>query len=240
MLLTGDPGDILLRGREGEEGEIGTERAEVVQPPGTAGRSAEHLVGRQPPEEDADMGDVEPAPAAPDPAHLGRVRQTAKRRPQEIEGVSIPQIRRAAAVAYVGEVLRPRQCLEELNGMGGPPGDVAGQLLQHGRRPLPAAIGDAVGDVCPKAAPLSRGEQAGAEGVPDVGHRPLRTGLDEEIVVQLIQVLLQCPHLIRNHPEQLQKRLPAFAVAYAVDGGQQGIEGLIIEVHASSPHSIGL
>ncbi len=67
------------------------------------------------------------------------------------------------------------------------------QLLEHQRRALAAAIGDGVGDLGARRGDLRRHavQRPVADQVADVGHHPVGAGLDELVVVELLDVLLE-------------------------------------------------
>ena len=92
--------------------------------------------------------------------------------------------------ADVLHVLGVGEDLEELDRVRTPAGDVAGQFLQDQYSPFAAAEGDGVGDF--RAGVVDGGGDASdglvANEVADVGNDPGRAGLDELVVVELVEV----------------------------------------------------
>jgi hypothetical protein len=87
--------------------------------------------------------------AAPevDVSHVRGVRRAVERPVDQLERVPVVDIGGAAAPeAYVVDVLRPAEELEELDRLRRPAGDVVGELLDHRRRALAPPVGDRVGD----------------------------------------------------------------------------------------------
>ena len=96
-------------------------------------------------------------------------------------------------------------------------------------------IADGVGDLGPGA-----GDAGGravqrpvADQAADVGRRPVGAGLDELVVVELLDVLLDDGRLLGDHAEQLAQREALVGVAEPVDRRQQGVEAL-----GGHPHGI--
>ena len=74
----------------------------------------------------------------------------------------------------------------------GAPGDIHGQLLEREQRALAAPVADGVGDLG-AAVGAGRGDlvdRVVADQVADVGDDPRRAGLDELVVVELLDVVL--------------------------------------------------
>ena len=66
-----------------------------------------------------------------------------------------------------------------------------------------------------------------ADQVADVGRDPVGAGLDELVVVELLDVLLERLELAaRSAPISARSGSPCCVVAHAVDGGQQRVEAL--------------
>ena len=88
-------------------------------------------------------------------------------------------------------VLGVGEHLEELDRVRAPAGDVAGELLQDEDRALAAAQGDGLGDLGARV--VDRGGDAldglVADQVADVGDHPGGAGLDELVVVELVEVV---------------------------------------------------
>src|SRR5436853_4556104 len=109
----------------------------------------------QPPEKDADVGNVVASASAGDPPHVNRVGQVCAAVAQVLESAGKVFQPFSAADAYEALILRPQviqvltggQQLEEFNRAGGPAGHVAGQLLEHGSGSFATAIPDGVPDL---------------------------------------------------------------------------------------------
>ena len=80
---------------------------------------------------------------------------------------------------------------EELDGVRSPGGGVAGQLFHDQHRALAAAEGDGVGDFGARVVDGGGDASDGliADEVADVGDDPGRAGLDELVVVELVEVV---------------------------------------------------
>ena len=106
----------------------------------------------------------------------------------------------AASSAHVGcvvvveadvvHVLGVGEDAEEFHGVGSPGGGIAGQLLHHQDRALAAAERDGVGDFGARAVDRWGDAAYGlvADEVADVGDDPGGAGLDELVVVELVEV----------------------------------------------------
>ena len=119
------------------------------------------------------------------------------------------------------DVLRGGRSLEELHRLASPAGDVARQLLEHGRRTLAPAVRQGVGDVASLAegglgASGHAGQRAHAEQVGDVGHDPFVAGLDEPVVVQPADVVLDQLHFAVHQVQQRTQRVALGRVAQPV------------------------
>jgi hypothetical protein len=121
-------------------------------------------------------------------------------------------------------MLVPVEQGEEFHDMGVPPGHVARQLFQHGRRALPPPVIDGLGDVGAQAnrarrlevrarevgeARLGRGcggreveivQRDIANQVADIRNDPALAGLDEGVVPQLLGVVAQGVGFLGNQP----------------------------------------
>ena len=134
----GEMGDLVLRQRVGEELERVAERAREPAAVVELDRRAAGVPVRvKPPQEDADVRDVEaPAPAL-DPPHLDGVRDRLERAADAGERFPAAQVRRVVVErAQMVHVLRRREPLEVLDGARVPAGDVARDLLEHRHRAL--------------------------------------------------------------------------------------------------------
>ena len=123
-------------------------------------------------------------------------------------------------------VLRRPEQLKELDGLGPPAGDVVGELLEHGQRPLAPSVRERVGDVAAHAAGLraDRVEPPHAEQFADVGDDPGVAGLDEPVLVELLDVALDELALALEDVQQRLERVAVLDVAGAVDRRQQLVE----------------
>ena len=229
VVLLGQVGDRRLGARAVEQRRVQAGR--VHGPPGpvvaragevgglVAERAGTQRVAAQPPEEQADMRDVEPPGAGRDAAHLRRVRAGVERAVGQLGGRGVAHGgggRRR--VAHVVHVLRRRQALEELDRARRPAGDVARQLLQHHRRALAAAVCDGVGDEGARAdaGRRHRPDRPYAQQVAQVGHDPLVAGLDEPVVVEAADVGFDAFQLGLDDAQQRAQRLALVGVAQAV------------------------
>ena len=182
---------------------------------------------------EADVGDVVAAAAAGDAPNVGGVpggvERAADGRPGFGQADAVPG---GAQRSQMVEVLRRRQQLEELDGTRVPAGHVARELLEHRRGPLSPAVGDRVRDLGARAADhLGQAVQrAVAEQVADVRRHPLRAGLDELVVVELLEVLLEDRDLAGDDVEQLAQLVlrtaGALRVADAIDRRQELVQPL--------------
>ena len=123
--------------------------------------------------------------------------------------------------------------LKELNHPRVPAGDVARQLLEHGRRAFAPPVRDGVGDLGARA-DGARGhavQRPVADQVADVGRHPLGAGLDELIVVELVEILAQHRDLFGDDAAQRFERLALLRVANAVKRRQQIIKFFRFGIH---------
>ncbi len=244
----GEVRDLVLGLREVEERRVVPERAEPELPL-LAGcvrrrRRPGQRLGPEAPEEDRDVRDVVASAAARDPADVDGVReadgprQPLERAAQPLEPERVAEREKALALGpQVVQVLRRAEQLEQLDGARGQAGDVAGELLEDGRRPLSAAVRDRVRDLGARG--QGRGRQPGdPEQVADVGQHPRRARLDELVVVEPVEVVLEHPELGRDDVEQLVQG-PLVAVAEAVDRGQELEQAVGREGHGSTSRSPG-
>ena len=76
------------------------------------------------------------------------------------------------------------------------------QLLEHQRRALAPAIGDGVGDLGARRGDLRRHavQRPIADQVADIGRDPVGAGLDELVVVELLDILLERGELLGQAP----------------------------------------
>ena len=130
-------------------------------------------------------------------------------------------------------MLRGRESQEILDRRSIPPGHIARELLEHGGRSFAPPVRDRVRDLGARAPqrPLRAVQPAISDEIADVRHRPVGARLDEEIVVELIDVLLDCAELLGDDGEQLLEHLALRRVAHAVDRRQQRVEGFGIVTH---------
>ena len=95
--------------------------------------------------------------------------------------------------AEVVQVLGGNEQFEIFHHIGIPPGDVPGQLLNNGCGPLSSPVGNGVGDF---GAPAefrvgNLDKRTVAHKCADIRHHPFAAGLDELVVVELVEVLLE-------------------------------------------------
>src|SRR5690606_2296863 len=112
--------------------------------------------------------------------------------------------------------------------------DVPRDLLQHGRRPLAPAVGQAVRHEGALGEPggRQRSQPAHAQGLPDVRDEPLLAGLDEPVVPGRLRLLLDAHELRLEDRHQRAQRFTVFDVAVAQDRRQELIEPFVAS-HAS-------
>ena len=91
-----------------------------------------------------------------------------------------------------------------------------------------AAMGDGVGPVGARRGHIGHHAVQGAiaDQVADIGRHPRRTGFDELVVVELVEVFLHGRDLFSDDGEQLAQRVALLRIADAVDGGQQFVEAV--------------
>ena len=239
----GDPGLGLGRGEQRQGRAQGAEQSAPIVEPGRRGGDAPAAgLGLQPPQVHADVRQVVAAVRALDGADVHRAAERIEGGPQGLEPTPVAQVRREV-------VARP----DMVHPLGGgdhqeifdharrPAGDVARELLQHrgGSQAPPEA--DGVGDLGPGAGD-ARGravQRPIADQAADVGRCPVGAGLDELVVVELLDVLLDDGRLLGDHAQQLPKREALLGVADAVDGRQQGVEALGGHPHGITCRSTG-
>ena len=125
-------------------------------------------------------------------------------------------------------VLGGGEALEEFDAPRRPSGDVAGQLLQHRHGPLAAAVAQGVGHV---AAQVDVGfadglDRRDAEQIANIGHHPRLAGLDEPVVVELVDVPLDGGEFGVDDGQQRPERAVVLGVAGSVEGGEQVVQAV--------------
>src|SRR5215212_8773259 len=194
----------------------------------------------QPPQEYANVWDVEASSPARDAAHVGGVGELVEGGVNVLERFPAPEIRRVeVGEAHVVHVLRGGEHPEELDGVGGPAGYVSGQPLQNGHRAFAPAVRYGIRHLRAAARrTVQLVQPAHAHKVADVGHHPLRARLDEQVIVELREVLLDHGRFPGYDREQRPEgEVPAEAVStalrvsYAVDRGQEIVELPVPEAH---------
>src|SRR5829696_4981683 len=184
----------------------------------------------QPPQEYANVWDVEASSPARDAAHVGGVGELVEGGVNVLERFPAPEIRRVeVGEAHVVHVLRGGEHPEELDGVGGPAGYVSGQPLQNGHRAFAPAVRYGIrhlGAAARRTVQLM--QPAHTHEVSDVGHHPLRARLDEQIIVELREVFFDHCHFPGYYREQraevdvpVEAVPTALRVSYAVDRGQE-------------------
>ena len=241
----GQVGDVVLGARAVVQRQVVVERAHPVaaRPHPQRWRVAV-LVGLDAPQVQAHVGDVVAPPARFDAPHVHRAVGALERRAHALQRQPVPQVGRLQVVrAGVVHVLRGHDALEILHGARVPAGHVARELLQHQRRALAPAQGDGVRHLGARAGHLGRDavQALVADEVADIGHGPVGAGLDEQVVVELLQAFPGHRDLLGQHADQLFERpalqaqgLRKLGVADAVDGRQQFKERLGVGGHGIS------
>ena len=105
-------------------------------------------------------------------------------------------------------VLGITEDLEELQRVRPPSGNVTSQLLQHKHRSLAAAQGDGLRNLCARIVHRRRDAPDGlvADQVANVRNNPLRAGLDEKVVVELVEFFCEGRQLLVNDHQQRLER----------------------------------
>jgi hypothetical protein len=146
---------------------------------------------------------VASAPAL-DPAYVHAARDPVEGRSDLLEPLGPAQIRRGMIEQPdVVHVLRRDQMLEELDDARVPPGDVARQLLQHGGCSLAPAKRNGMRHLGARARDPGRNsmQPAIADQVADVRHDPFGAGLDELVVIELVEILFEHGDLLGQDTE---------------------------------------
>jgi hypothetical protein len=73
-------------------------------------------------------------------------------------------------------------------------------------------------------------EEVVADEIPDVGNHPWFTGLDKEVIPELLDIAINQHGLLRNDAEQRAETVVAESVLLAVDRREQCIERIDSEV----------
>ena len=201
---------------------------------------------------DGDVGDVEAArtverdverrrvwavddtEARSDPPHVDRVVLYVEGGPQAPQRAAVADVdRRVVAGLDVAHALGRDQPPELLDSDRGPPRDVDRHLLEREQRALAAAISDRVRHL---GATVAAGggdlvDRVVADQVADVGNHPAGAGLDELVVVELLDVVLNDPRLRRHDAEQRLQRAAGLRVLIAVDRRQEREQLVGVEAH---------
>ena len=244
-----DVRDLGLGPARVEERLVGPERVEAVAQAlrrivGVHERRAHEPQRLHAPEEEADVLDVVAAGARRDPAHLGgvceRVESAGLEAARELEHALLAQV--AVACAWSRDVvheLRRRQQLEELHRACRPAGDVARQLLEHRHGALAAPVADRVGDLGARRGDVRQDavQRPVADQVADVRRHPAVGGLDELVVVELLDALREHVDLLGDDVDELAQHAALLGVADPVDARQQPVE-LLRRVQAGGGHVI--
>ena len=142
----------------------------------------------------------------------------------------------AQADGRVEAVPRAAQSPEELDELGIPAGDVEGDLLEDGQRPLAPPVVDRLGHVQPLAASVEVGHQVGRQQVADVRDDPVVAGLDRLVFPHPVDAAPQRRGLGADPVHQLAQRsigIELVRVERAIDRRQQvpqlvGVVGLVV------------
>ena len=134
------------------------------------------------------------ANARRDAPHVDRTVHRIEGRVQPVEPVAGAQIHGGLVPrSEVVHALIGNQPLEELDGDGGPARHIHDQLFEREQRALAAAIADGVGHLGAPA--LGRGadfvRRVRTHQIADIGDHPRGAGLDELVVVELLDVLFE-------------------------------------------------
>ena len=143
---------------------------------------------------------------------------------------------RLGARPYVIHVLATREQLEVLDGARRPAGGVARHLLEDRRGALPTSVGDRVRHLGARRETGDR--RAGQSSQPDelgkVRQHPGRRGLDEQVVVELVDPVGGDREFVGEDLEILSQHLAACDVALAVQRGQELVELVDRDAHQST------
>ena len=103
----------------------------------------------------------------------------------------------------------------------GQPGHVAGELLEHRHGALAPPVADRVRDLGPRRGDARHDavQRPVADQVADVRRHPLRAGLDELVVVHLLEALGEHVDLVGEDVDELAQDAALLRVADAVDAG---------------------
>ena len=205
-------------------------------------------IAAEPPHEQADLVEAIPARGERrrDPAHIDGVRRHLEWAVDQAERPGPPDVGQPAGpqpgrgvVAEQPDRLGEDEQLAELHRAGRPAGDVGGQFLEQRQGALAAAGGDGVSDVAARrdrAQQLAGLRRAGGQRLlvpvqrlvagqfPQVRHQPVLAGLDEPVVVELVDGVGQDLALLLEHGEQAAQRVPGVGIAPLVDPGQQFVQ----------------
>ena len=208
-------------------------------------------VGAQPPDEDADLGDVR-GPAAMraevDPSHVDIARHLVEGGADQVERVAIAKFGGPASIhVKVVDVLSHREQAVELHRAGRPAAHRFGQVLQNRQRALAAAEADGVGhlatrhdDALARQGPSSRralgqcADRRVADERADIGHDPVLARLDEPVFVEAGDVLFDHADLLGDDAQQRAQRRALIGVAQPVDDGDEIVEAVGVVHHRLS------
>ncbi len=216
--------------------------AAVLGGAGRARRGLFQRVGRQPAEEEADVGDVGPGPAAGDGADVGAVVGRVEGAARQVAELGLAQVRRAEVRGpHVVEVLGGGQTREEFHRRRRPAGGVPRQLLQHGDGALAPSVAQGVGHPRPQAEAFDGGQRADAQKVGQVGHGPGLAGLDEAVVVEAGNLVVHHLGFAGEDGEERLKGTAGLGIAEAQDAGEEGGElgGGVARFHGGLRWRIG-
>ena len=212
------------------------EKASYVVTSRRTGSDGTPRVAAEPPQKKTNVWNVVPAAPAANAPHLNGARQLVESAADSLKLLHLVKsggkgVTRAEMVKVLGcgqpQKIFHRSCV--------PSGNIVRELLEHGGRPLAATVRDCVCDLGTTApqCPLHAVQPATPNEVADIRHRPLRAGLDEEIVVKLIDVFLDRAELLGNDGEKLLEHLVLRRVPHPVDCREQRIKGFRIVTHGN-------
>ena len=198
----GEVRDLLLGARRVEQRLVGAERVEAVAAARRRRRrraaTRDEPERLHAPEEDPDVRDVVAARAASRCGASRRCARTCRRRPpgtcrRQLEPALVAQVasspRRAGGRGSC--TASSTSSSKNSTARAGQPVTSRGELLEHRRRALAPAVADRVRDLGPRRRDLRHDavQRPVADQVADVRRDPRRAGLDELVVVELLEAL---------------------------------------------------
>src|SRR6185437_10621016 len=149
--------------------------------------------GGSPPHEHADVRKIVATAAARYAAYIHSSRHEVKSAVDIRCGLPAVHVHTGVHAAdVIAHVLRHSEALKELDGDSRPLRHIRRELIEYGQCSLAAAYADGIGDLRARhGVPRGDGPDGPiADEIADIRDRPLRAGLDEQIVVELLEVLI--------------------------------------------------